>query len=188
MAIGRLRRLKTYYRKYKQLPSFDEATKILGYQSKSSVHRYFNKLIDKKYLKKEDGKYIPTSRFFTRPLVGSVVAGFPIDMYDEYDVSNISLDEMILEGDEKKVMLRIKGESMKNAGIDDGDIAVVNRDVNPCIGDIVVSKIDGAWTIKRLINNKGNYELKAENDEFPLLIPKNELTIYGVVKNIIKSY
>jgi repressor LexA len=84
--------------------------------------------------------------------------------------------------------LRVRGDSMKDAAILDRDIVVVEACPQPKQGQIVVALIDGESTLKRLVQSKGRWYLKAENPAYPELIPKADLVIQGVVRTVIRQY
>ncbi len=77
---------------------------------------------------------------------------------------------------------------MINAGINEGDIVIVERDRVPKINDIVVGVLDGEFTLKRLKRDKGKYYLQAENPEFPDLHAMEELNVAGVVIGVVRRY
>ncbi|MCL6546714.1 MAG: hypothetical protein K6T61_15950, partial [Bryobacteraceae bacterium] len=82
--------------------------------------------------------------------------------------------------------LRVRGDSMKDAGILDGDLVIVEPTPNPRAGQIVVALIDGESTLKRLVRVQGKWFLKAENPAYPELYPRADLVIQGVVRTVIR--
>jgi SOS-response transcriptional repressor LexA len=85
-------------------------------------------------------------------------------------------------------LLRVKGDSMINAGIHEGDLVVVNRSKAPKVNDIVVGILDGEFTLKRLKKDKGKFYLQAENPDYPDLYALEELQVAGVVAGSIRRY
>jgi repressor LexA len=83
--------------------------------------------------------------------------------------------------------LKVRGESMKDAGILDGDVVVVEPTPSPRAGQIVVALIDGESTLKRLVRLKGKWFLKAENPAYPELYPRSDLVIQGAVRTVIRK-
>ncbi|MBP9751025.1 MAG: peptidase, partial [Candidatus Peribacteraceae bacterium] len=78
--------------------------------------------------------------------------------------------------------------SMIDAGIQEGDLVVVERGTEPRVNDIVVGVLDGEYTLKRLKRDKGKFYLQAENPKFPDLYAVDELQTAGVVKGVIRKY
>ena len=83
--------------------------------------------------------------------------------------------------------LRVRGDSMKDAGILAGDLVIVQPTPAPRAGQIVVALIDGDSTLKRLVRVKGKWFLKAENPAYPELHPRSDLVIQGVVRTVIRK-
>ena len=82
------------------------------------------------------------------PLLGIVEAGFP--SAEEELIDTMSLDEYLIENKEASYILRVKGDSMIDAGIREGDLVIVERTNAPRVGDIVIAEVDGEWTMKYL--------------------------------------
>jgi DNA polymerase V len=117
-----------------------------------------------------------------------VRAGFPSPAED-YQESAIDLNEILAPNTAATFLLRVRGESMTGAGIDDGDVLVVDRSLEPAHGRIVVAVVDGEFTVKRLSRRGGAVTLEAAHPDFPVirLQEGQELTVWGVVTRIIKS-
>lgn len=121
------------------------------------------------------------------PLVSaSVEAGFPSPADDHLERS-IDLNEELIRNPAATFLVRVKGESMRDAGIHSGDILVVDRSVTPADRQIVVAMIDGEFTVKRFRKQNGRITLEAANDSFaPIEVgEEQELTIWGAVTYII---
>jgi DNA polymerase V len=101
----------------------------------------------------------------------------------------LDLNQLLVQNKSATFFLRVKGDSMVNAGIHDGDIIVVDRSVEPVDRAVVVAVIDGELTIKRLIKRNGVIELHAENPRYaPIRFKEGqELTIWGVVTSSVHS-
>ncbi len=100
----------------------------------------------------------------------------------------MSIDEQTL-GFKPKVgcfALTVRGDSMKDAGILNGDTVIIEPNPSPDPGRIVVALIDGESTLKRLVQVKGKWFLKSENTAYPELIPRSELVIQGVARTVIR--
>ena len=130
------------------------------------------------------------SKKFKIPLLNdSVSAGFPSPA-DDYTEENIDLNEHLISNPFSTFFLRVKGESMINAGIKDKDLIIVDKSLIAKPGDIVIAMIDGEFTIKRLSIKNDELYLKAENHNYPDFNFKNhiDVQIWGVVIYSIHSY
>ena len=131
-----------------------------------------------------------TTKRFRIPLLNdSVSAGFPSPA-DDYTEENIDLNEHLISNPFSTFFLRVKGESMINAGIKDKDLIIVDKSLIAKPGDIVIAMIDGEFTIKRLSIKNDELYLKAENHNYPDFRFKNhiDIQIWGVVIYSIHSY
>ena len=131
-----------------------------------------------------------TTKKFKIPLLNdSVSAGFPSPA-DDYTEENIDLNEHLISNPFSTFFLRVKGESMINAGIRDKDLIIVDKSLIAKPGDIVIAMIDGEFTIKRLSIKNDELYLKAENHNYPDFSFRNhiDVQIWGVVIYSIHSY
>jgi DNA polymerase V len=115
-----------------------------------------------------------------------VQAGFPSPADDHLERS-IDLNEELIQHPAATFFVRVKGESMHDAGIQSGDILVVDRSLAPTDRKIVVAMIDGEFTVKRFRNQEGRIFLEAANDQFPKIEVSGdqELVVWGVVSFVI---
>ena len=121
------------------------------------------------------------------PLVSaSVEAGFPSPADDHLE-RGIDLNEELIRNPAATFLVRVKGDSMRDAGIHSGDVLIVDKSLAPTDRKIVVAMIDGNFTVKRFRKRGGQVFLEAENPEFPPLevTEGQELSIFGVVSYII---
>ena len=128
-----------------------------------------------------------TSTRLRIPLVASTVqAGFPSPAED-YTDKMLDLNEHLVRNPSSTFYVRAKGDSMTDAGIQSGDILVVDRSVSPKDRQIVVAMLDGEFTVKRLHRRKEKVFLVAENSAFqPIEVTENQdLTIWGVVTFVV---
>ena len=111
---------------------------------------------------------VPRSKL-SLPLVRRyVLAGFPSPA-DNYVDTGIDLNEELIQHPSSTFFLRVRGESMRDAGILDGDLLIVDRSLNPRPGDIVVAIVDGSFIVKRLICRKNIFYLEAEHPSYPAI-------------------
>lgn len=117
-----------------------------------------------------------------------ISAGFPSPALDFVDLS-IDLNKQLIEHPSATYYGRVKGESMKNAGINDGDLLVIDKSIEPGDGKIAVCYLDGEFTLKRIKITKKELWLMPENEAYkPIKIEEgNNLTIWGIVTYIIKK-
>ena len=131
-----------------------------------------------------------TTKRFRIPLLNdSVSAGFPSPA-DDYKEENIDLNEHLISNPFSTFFLRVKGDSMINAGIKDKDLIIVDKSLTAKPGNIIIAMIDGEFTIKRLSIKNDELYLKAENHNYPDFRFKNhiDVQIWGVVIYSIHSY
>lgn len=117
-----------------------------------------------------------------------IKAGFPSPAAD-FDESKISLDNVLVKNKEATFYAKASGNSMNGAGIDDGDILVIDRSLEPKNNKIAVCFIDGEFTVKRIKLENEEVYLMPENSNYkPIKISEeNELIIWGIVTYVIKS-
>ena len=135
---------------------------------------------------------------FLKPAIGNnlgqwlveqgISAGFPSPA-DDFKEVRISLDRELVKNKEATFYARVSGDSMIGAGLDDGDLLVINRSLNPENGKIAVCFVDGEFTVKRIKREKDKLYLKPENKKYKGIEIKeeNELIIWGVVEYVIKK-
>ena len=117
-----------------------------------------------------------------------VSAGFPSPA-DDFKETRISLDKVAVKNEAATFYARVAGQSMIGAGLDDGDLLVIDRSLEPQDGKIAVCLIDGDFTVKRLKVEKDCIWLIAENKRYkPIQVTEeNELMIWGIVTHVLKA-
>jgi len=180
-------------------PTVREIAEGLGFKSLNNVRQHL-KLIEKKgFLKISIGKArgIDVTRQFGKvsdnngidvPLVGRVAAGAPV-LAEENIEGTVTLDRTLFKGD-GLFTLRVRGESMQDIGVFDGDIAVVKQQQSATNGEVVVAIVEGEATLKRFFKKNDNIVLHAENPTFRDIVitsPKNVL-IAGRLVGVIRKY
>jgi len=120
---------------------------------------------------------------------GGIRAGFPSPAQDFLDLS-IDLNKELVRNPTATFFGRVKGESMRDAGINDGDLVVVDKSLTPSDGKIAVCFLDGEFTMKRIKTGKDCcWLLPANNDFKPIKVtPDNDFMIWGIVIHVIKSF
>ena len=117
-----------------------------------------------------------------------ISAGFPSPAGD-FKQERISLDKELIKNKEATFFARVSGESMINAGLEDGDLIVIDRSIEPANNKIAVCFVEGEFTVKRLIVKKDRIWLNPENSNYKPIEVKDEdrLIIWGIVTNVIKK-
>ena len=175
-------------------PSVREICEAVHLKSTSSVHSHLETLERNNYIRRDPTKprtieIIDDCFNLTRrelvnvPMVGTVAAGQPI--LAEQNIENYFPIPVELLPNGQTFMLRVKGESMINAGIFDGDQIIVKQQETARNGEIVVALIDDSATVKRFYKEKGYYRLQPENDALEPIIVK-EVQILGVVIGLVR--
>ena len=118
-----------------------------------------------------------------------ISAGFPSPALDFTDAA-IDLNKHIIQHPSATFYGRVKGNSLKNAGISDGDLLVIDKSLSPQDGKIAICQIDGEFTVKRIKIEKNIVWLVAENEDYkPIKVTEeNELMIWGIVIHSIKTF
>jgi len=121
-------------------------------------------------------------------ITAGIKAGFPSPAAD-FDESKISLDAVLVKNREATFYAKASGTSMIGAGIDDGDILVIDRSLEPQNNKVAVCCIDGEFTVKRIKITKEGFMLMPENKNFePIKVTdENQLIIWGIVTYVIKK-
>lgn len=121
------------------------------------------------------------------PVLGSIPAGGPVTS-EEYVEDWVTFPEGRIRHPSDSFILRVRGESMIDAGIFEGDYVIASAKAEPKNGDIVIALIDGGSTVKRFIEDKSGVYLKAENLKYKNIYPVEELEIQGVVVGLFRWY
>ncbi|MBN2261904.1 MAG: translesion error-prone DNA polymerase V autoproteolytic subunit [Prolixibacteraceae bacterium] len=120
---------------------------------------------------------------------GGIKAGFPSPAQDFLDLS-IDLNKELVHNPSATFFGRVKGESMRDAGINDGDLVIIDKSLPPRDGKIAVCYLDGEFTMKRIKTDKDCCWLLPANADFkPIKVtPDNDFVIWGIVVHVIKSF
>lgn len=180
--------LATFFRERRRMPTYEEMVALLGVRSKSVVSFWVDKLVAADILEREAGGRLSwKQRPFSIPLVGEVAAGFPSPEEEELrDI--LSLDEYLVARPEASFLLQVSGDSMIGEGIMPGDLVIVEKGRQPKSGDVVIAEVDGEWTMKTFRKEKGAVYLEAANPKYPLIRPREELKLAGVVTAVVRKY
>ena len=185
---AKIQRIRAFYRQNKIMPTYDELCLIFGFKSKNAAFKLINKLVDEGFVEKMDkGRLKPGVNFLGLPLFNSVQAGLPT-AEEETLLDHVDLHDYLIGNPESTVMINVRGDSMIDAGIHEGDKVIVECGANAQIGDIVVAIVDGDYTVKYFDKAKdGKVILQPGNPNYSPIIPQGELQIFGKVVGVIRK-
>lgn len=186
--------LKTYTDNKGYPPSVREICEAVGLKSTSSVHGHLKRLESKGLIKRDPTKPRALEikddsikkEIINVPIIGKVTAGLPILANENIeDIFPIPLD--YISHNQELFMLNISGDSMINAGIFDGDLAIIEKCKTAKNGEIVVVLIENEATIKRFYKEKNHIRLQPENDNMEVIIVNN-CKLLGRLVGLFRSY
>jgi len=184
-----LAKLRDYYADARRIPSQQRIAALIGF-SKAAARKFLERLETQGFLERtpDDDAWVPAKRFFERPLADTTVpAGMPV-LANDVGSDPFFVDDYLVRTPSRTAMIPIKGESMIDAGINDGDIAVVERGTAASAGDFVVAIVDNEFTLKELDIERGKFILRPHNKGFPIIRPQDSLEIYGVMVGLVRRY
>ena len=187
--LERLGKLRDYLAEYRSLPSYRYMQGLLGIKSKETIGKFIAKLKEENFLEEApDKKLIPSERFFELYISNnSVQAGGFTQILSEGG-NYISIDRILVKKPSVTEIVPVKGNSMKDKGLLDGDNVIVEKRAFADIGDIVVAIVNDEQTIKTLEKENGQYILVPANKNFEVIRPKEPFGIYGVVTGSFRTY
>jgi repressor LexA len=177
-------------------PSVREIGEAVGLSSSSTVHNHLNQLERRGLIRRDPSKSrtvqlvhdvaVDTQRrnAISVPIVGNVAAGAPILAEQNIEDHVLLSSEMAQEGN---FLLRVRGDSMVNAGILDGDLVLVRPQQEAPNGTIVVALVDGDATVKRFERGNGHVRLVAENPAYEPIVTTN-VSLVGIVRGVIRLF
>ncbi len=182
-------KLASFYKDHKRMPSFSELQKLWGYSTKSAVHYRCEQLIDEGIIRKDrSGRLIPERlESDGARVLGLVEAGFPSPAEEEL-LDVMSFDEFLTPNRESSYILKVKGDSMIDAGIREGDMVVVERRASYKPGQIVIASIDNEYTMKYLRKKGDQYYLEPANERYKPIYPNDTFRIEAVVTAVVRKY
>ncbi len=177
-------------------PSVREIGEAVGLSSSSTVHNHLNQLERRGLIKRDPSKSrtvqlvqdqgIDQQRrnAISVPIVGNVAAGAPILAEQNIEDHVLLSPDLAKEG---YFLLRVRGDSMVNAAILDGDLVLVRPQHEATNGSIVVALVDGDATVKRFERSNGHVKLMAENPAYEPIVTTN-VSLVGVVRGVIRLF
>ncbi len=182
-------KFRKFYSRQKRLPTYEEICRLFHFKSKNASFYLVNKLVKAGVLgKDEKGKLFPRG-LFQIPQLGIIHAGYPAAA-DEMHDNSLDLYQYILDLPGQIFSLIVKGDSMIDEGIVDGDIVIVEKGREPRNDDVVAACINNEWTVKYFKKRDNEVLLVPANSLYPVIhaSQKDELLIGGVVISVIRKY
>jgi len=178
-------------------PSYREIAETLGLSSPSTVHQHVQALCEKGVINTgEDGSARSIELCETEqmsplsvmlPLAGIITAGEPIEAVEQNEAMAIPTD-FVLDS-QNSYVLKVKGRSMIEDGIFDGDYVVIERNHSPHNGDVVVALLDNQFaTLKRFYREKDHIRLQPANSTMDPFIIRGDINIQGIVRAVIRKF
>lgn len=181
-------KILSFYKRTKRMPTYAEIMTLVGFKSKNAVYKLINKLVGEGVLDKDSsGRLIPNKLIGEVPMLGLVEAGFPT-VAEETVLDTLSIDEYLINDKDKTYLLEVKGDSMIDAGIQEGDLVVAERASNPKEGDIVIAEVDGGWTMKYFRKKGTQVYLEPANKKYKPIYPEYDIKIAAIVTGVVRKY
>lgn len=188
--------LYRFYKRKGRMPSYAEFAKEIKVKSKNAVLKWVGKLIEGGVVSQDNtgrlglgDKWVGVRGGQTGgvAMLGLVEAGFPTGAEETYSERQ-SLDDFLIHNKEASYMLTVKGDSMIEAGIHEGDLVLVERGAEAKVGQIVIAIVDGGFTMKYLRRDAKGLYLEPANKNYKPIHPSNKLEITAVVRAVIRKY
>ncbi|MEK7401733.1 MAG: transcriptional repressor LexA [Gemmatimonadota bacterium] len=197
----RQREILTYLDSYSEqngyAPSFEEIAEHFNYNSLATVHEHLSNLERKRYIKRSYNEsraieILPNDvmpRAVELPLLGAVAAGVPIEAIAHEET--VAVPESLIQRGGNHYVLRVRGSSMIDEQIRDGDFVIVNERKSAENGEMVIAMLHGdSATVKKLYRERdGRIRLQPANENMaPMYVHENDISIKGVVVGVLRRY
>ena len=193
-STAHLHTLQNYYHKHGNFPSLSALPYIFETTTADAGQIVLQLRKEQQIGLSIDGSLIPGKNFFanvhvTAPLSSeSIPAGLPASISNN-TMNTLNIHTYLVNSPGRTIVIPIAGDSMKDAGIEDGDLGIIELNNCPNVGDIVAAEIDGNFTLKRLaIDSNGNHFLQPENANYQDLKPRESLKIHGTLVGLARKY
>lgn len=193
--------LAQFQRQYGYSPTLAEIAKATGHRSNSTIHTLIKSLVEKGYIQKVEGNtrvlkiiddkvtlsLLGSKPAVELPLMGYIAAGKPLEPHTDPNAS-FHVSANIISGEKTAYVLQVKGSSLIEDGILDGDYVVIEKVEEAANGDIVVAIVDdNLATLKKFYRENGTIVLKPANSEMQPIYPTS-LMIQGKVVGVVRKY
>lgn len=189
--------IKQYIEKYGYSPTLGEIAEAIGVSSLATVHEHLQALVQKKVIKRFEGavrgievvdqKISNILRGIELPVLGFIAAGQPIMTYTDPDAT-VKVSPSMISGKKRAFVLQVKGDSMIEDGILDGDYVIIEEQNTATDGDIVVALLDnGLATLKRFFKEKNKIRLEPANSSMDPIYA-TDVKIQGKCVGVIRRF
>jgi SOS-response transcriptional repressor LexA len=184
---GHLGALQDYFVTNGVIPSLTELGKLWGIAGRAWTHRVVARLKEEGFLEEAAGKRLkPGTRFFERTVADTVRAGMPQPANDS-PRDAWAIDHYLVDKPSETELFQVRGDSMIDAGIHEGDFVVVEKTRSAMPGDVVLAFVDGEFTLKTLARDKKGFYLEAANAAYAPIRPEQALEIHGVMVGLFRK-
>jgi repressor LexA len=185
--------VRDYIDRHGYAPSYEEIRSNLGFKSLNAVFKHLKQIEERGYLripwknKKRAVELVPLQTGSSSiPFLGAVAAGTPVEAVEMPE--SIEVPENFL-GHGSNFALRVKGDSMIDDGIRDGDILIITKQPRAENGQTVVALVNGESTVKKFYHNGDEIELRPANESMePIRVAADEVEVVGVVMGLLRNY
>jgi SOS-response transcriptional repressor LexA len=178
--------LQDYFAEHQVVPSITELSNLWHIAGRSWTHRLVVRLKEGGYLEESPGRRLkPGPRFYERTVVDRVAAGAP-QAANDAPTESLSIDRFLIETPSETELFQVRGDSMIEAQIADGDYVVIERRSFANPGDIVLAQVDGEYTLKILARDAGGFYLEPANTAYQAIRPLEGMAIHGVMTGLFR--
>lgn len=185
------KKIQDFFSRHKRMPGYKELMAMTGFKSKNAVYKMINKLVEVGVLSKDsEGRISFAKPMGEIPVLGLVEAGIPMTA-EESVLDTLDINAYLVEDRAESYLLEVKGDSMIEEGIKEGDLVVAEKvgpRLTPKVDDIVIAEVDGGWTMKYLKKKGTQPYLMPANKAYKPIYPEYDLKIAAVVKGVIRKY
>lgn len=186
-----LGKLQDYYAREKIIPSTTQLSVLWNVKARSWTHQIVQRLKEEGFLENAPGGRLrPAPRFFERTVGHRVRAGMPQQAPD-VQPELLRIDDYLIEKPSQTILFPVRGDSMVDLGILEGDMVIIERSNSAAVGQIVLGIVDNEFTLKVLAKDQDGYYLEARNEkrsvDYPPIRPEQKLEIYGFYVGLIRK-
>ena len=179
--------LQDYFVQYGVIPSLTELGSLWGIAGRAWTHRLVARMKEEGYLEESPGRRLaPGARFFERTVADTVRAGLPEPANDSARDA-VAIDRFLIDKPSETELFQVRGDSMVEAGIHEGDFVVVEKTRSASPGDVVLAFVDQEFTLKTLAKDKRGFYLEAANPAYAPIRPEQGLEIHGVMVGLFRK-
>jgi repressor LexA len=186
-----LGKLQDYYAREKIIPSTTQLSVLWNVKARSWTHQIVQRLKEEGFLENAPGGRLrPAPCFFERTVGHRVRAGMPQQAPD-VQLELLRIDDYLIEKPSQTILFPVRGDSMVDLGILEGDMVIIERSNSASVGQIVLGIVDNEFTLKVLAKDQDGYYLEARNEkrsvDYPPIRPEQKLEIYGFYVGLIRK-